>query len=76
MFGRQAVAILAAMGGILASGPASADVVSDFYKGKTVTMITSTGAGGPYDLAARTVSRHMAKFIPGQPTIIVKNMPL
>jgi tripartite-type tricarboxylate transporter receptor subunit TctC len=45
------------------------------YEGKTVTIITSTGVGGVYDLTARVIARHMGRFIPGNPTVIVQNMP-
>ena len=47
----------------------------DVYKGKTITLITSTGVGGLYDLVARLVARHMPRHIPGKPSIIVQNMP-
>jgi tripartite-type tricarboxylate transporter receptor subunit TctC len=47
----------------------------DFYKGKTITLITSTGVGGTYDVVARLVARYMPHYIPGNPTIIVQNMP-
>jgi tripartite-type tricarboxylate transporter receptor subunit TctC len=47
----------------------------DFYKGKAVTLITSTGVGGTYDLIARLVARHMPRYIPGNPTMVVQNMP-
>ena len=46
-----------------------------FYKGKTVTLITSTGVGGTYDVVARLVARIMPRYLPGHPTIIVQNMP-
>ncbi len=60
----------------LASGAdlARADAVSDFYKGKTVTIIVSTG-GGSYVAIARTLADHMRNHIPGNPTIISKAMP-
>jgi tripartite-type tricarboxylate transporter receptor subunit TctC len=45
------------------------------YEGKTITVITSTGVGGVYDLTARVIARHMGRFIPGTPTLIVQNMP-
>ncbi len=47
----------------------------NFYEGKTITIITSTGAGGGYDVTARLLSRHMPRYIPGNPTMIVQNMP-
>lgn len=61
---------------VLASGAhmSKADAVSDFYKGKIVTIIVSTG-GGTYTLVARTIARHMPRHLPGVPTMIVKNMP-
>jgi tripartite-type tricarboxylate transporter receptor subunit TctC len=48
---------------------------NDFYKGKTIMVITSTGVGGAYDVVARLVARHMPRHIPGNPTMIVENMP-
>lgn len=54
---------------------ASAVQAEDFYAGKTITIVTSTGAGGTYDLAARTIARHMPRHLPGAPTMIVQNMP-
>ena len=47
----------------------------DFYKGKTITVVTSTGAGGSYDLLARLLTRFMPRYIPGNPAMIVENMP-
>ncbi len=55
--------------------PARADEVADFYRGKTFTMIVGYSAGGGYDLYARAISRHIGKHIPGNPTVIVNNMP-
>ena len=46
-----------------------------FYKGKTISLITSTGIGGTYDSVARLVARYMPHYIPGTPKIIVQNMP-
>ena len=54
--------------------PASADAVGDFYKGKTVSLIISVGAGDGMDLTARIIARHWRNFISGQPTIVAKNM--
>jgi len=46
-----------------------------FYEGKTIRMIVGYTAGGGFDAYARVISRHMGKHIPGNPTIIVENMP-
>jgi tripartite-type tricarboxylate transporter receptor subunit TctC len=47
----------------------------DFFAGKTVTLIVGYQAGSLYDANARFVARHLARFIPGNPTVIVRNMP-
>jgi tripartite-type tricarboxylate transporter receptor subunit TctC len=47
----------------------------DFYAGKTIEIVVGSDAGGGFDIYARTVARHMASHIPGNPTIIVRNMP-
>jgi tripartite-type tricarboxylate transporter receptor subunit TctC len=54
---------------------ARADAVEDFYTGKTMTVIVGADAGGGYDAQARLMSRHLGRFIPGHPTMIVQNMP-
>src|ERR1043166_8293742 len=59
----------------LAALSAHAQTPAEFYKGKTVTLITSTGVGGTYDLVARLIARHMPRHIPGNPIMIVQNMP-
>ncbi|MDH7794860.1 tripartite-type tricarboxylate transporter receptor subunit TctC [Beijerinckia sp. GAS462] len=46
-----------------------------FYKGKTITIIVGFSPGGGYDLSARTISRYIGKYIPGNPTVVVQNMP-
>lgn len=63
-----------ALTGICASG-ALADPVADFYNGKSISMIISTGPGGGYDKLARTVGRHIGKHIPGNPGVVARNMP-
>jgi tripartite-type tricarboxylate transporter receptor subunit TctC len=50
--------------------PAMAD---DFYKGKTIRFVVGFAPGGGYDLSARVIGRHMGKYIPGNPTIVVEN---
>ena len=55
--------------------PASAQSSQDFYKNKQVRMIIGHSVGNDYDLAGRFLARYLAKHIPGEPTIIVQNMP-
>jgi tripartite-type tricarboxylate transporter receptor subunit TctC len=59
----------------LCAGPALAQSPADFYKGQTVTIILSSAAGGGYDAVARTLAQHLPKHIPGNPQVVVKNMP-
>lgn len=54
---------------------AQADEVADFYKGKRVNLVVSYGPGGGYDVYARVLARHMSRHIPGNPSIVVQNMP-
>jgi tripartite-type tricarboxylate transporter receptor subunit TctC len=54
---------------------ARADAVADFYRGKTISMIAPAGVGGGYDLYTRFLARFYGRFIPGQPAMVVKNMP-
>jgi tripartite-type tricarboxylate transporter receptor subunit TctC len=48
---------------------------ADFYKGKTIRVIIGYSAGGTNDLWARAVARYWSKYIPGNPDVIVQNMP-
>jgi tripartite-type tricarboxylate transporter receptor subunit TctC len=57
------------------AAPAHADPLADFYKSHTVTLITGYSAGGGFDLYTRVVANHLGQHIPGQPRIVVQNMP-
>lgn len=57
------------------AGTASADGVKDFYKGRSITMLIGSGAGGGYDTYSRVLGRHMGRHIPGNPHIVPQNMP-
>ena len=69
---RNAAILLFAAFAALVAVPARAQSP---YEGKTITVVTSTGVGGVYDLTARVIARHMGRYIPGNPTLIVQNMP-
>jgi len=72
MWWRLACVVVAAA---LAHEPASAqDSAAQFYKGKQITVIVGSSAGGGYDIYARLLSRHMPKHIPGNPAMVVTNM--
>jgi tripartite-type tricarboxylate transporter receptor subunit TctC len=74
---RRSIAIAIAILALHAAGAANAqtDPVAEFYKGKTVNILVGYGAGGGYDLYARIVAQFLGKHIPGNPTVIVQNMP-
>jgi tripartite-type tricarboxylate transporter receptor subunit TctC len=75
-FAASGVACLAACAVALLVADASAqDAIASFYRGKTITIGVGFTAGGGYDLHARTLARHMGKHIPGNPNIVVKNVP-
>ena len=50
-------------------------LAQEFYKGKTITLIVGNAPGGGYDHYARLLARHMGRYVPGEPNIVVKNMP-
>ena len=54
---------------------AKAQSIEDVYRGKTVSMVVSSSPGGGYDALSRTLARHLGKHIPGNPTVVVRNMP-
>lgn len=57
------------------TAPATADSVSDFFKGKTVTLISGGSAGGGFSTVARVLGAHWARHIPGNPRVIVDAKP-
>ncbi|MEA2976808.1 MAG: hypothetical protein QOF19_2328 [Alphaproteobacteria bacterium] len=54
--------------------PAAAQSVEQFYKGRNVTLFVASAPGGVNDLVGRLVAKHMGRFIPGEPTIVVQNL--
>lgn len=58
-----------------AAVPAQADAVSDFYKKTRMKLVIGYSPGGGFDRGGRVVARHIYKYIPGKPRIIVQNMP-
>ena len=70
---KKVILITAVIASMLALfGTASAQ--SNFYEGKTIRIVVGFSPGGGYDALARMLSRHMPKYIPGNPTIVVDNM--
>ncbi len=67
----RAIVLLAA---VLIFAPANTARAADFYKDKTLTLIVGFAPGGGVDTTARVVARHLVRFIPGGPSIVVQNM--
>jgi len=66
------VTLIATVTVAVAATPAAA---ADSYAGKTIEWIVGAPPGGGYDIYARVVARHLGRHIPGEPTVVVKNMP-
>ena len=60
---------------LTAAGASAQDAVASFYRGKTVTIVVASSPGGGYDLYGRLIARFMSRHIPGNPQIVVQNMP-
>ena len=66
--------VIAAAVGAMAA-PALADAVSDFFAGKTVSLIVGFPPGGGYDTYIRLLARHYGAYVPGHPSMVPSNMP-
>jgi len=73
MISKQAIRLIIALG--MAPGLSPTASADEFFAGKTITIVAGYGAGSGYDINARFVARHIARHIPGKPTVIVRNMP-
>ena len=70
---RTAAAFIAAA--LLIAPRAGAQTVEEFYQGKTLTLIVGNGPGGGFDVFARLLARHIGRYLPGHPSVVVQNMP-
>jgi tripartite-type tricarboxylate transporter receptor subunit TctC len=55
--------------------PQAAQAQADFYKGKTITVIVGTRVGGSIGNTSLLISRHLGRYIPGNPAVILRQMP-
>lgn len=74
-FGSRLAAAVAALVLLASAACAQSGSQADFYKGKQIRMIVGFPAGNEYDIGARLLAQYWEKHIPGNPTIIVQNMP-
>ncbi len=68
------LAIVVLLTTVIAVSARAQDAVETFYKGRQINLIVGYGPGGGYDLTARLLARHLGRFIPGNPSIVVQNM--
>jgi tripartite-type tricarboxylate transporter receptor subunit TctC len=59
----------------LLSAASSSAAESNYFAGKTIRVVVGSSAGGGYDLWARLMAQHIGKHIPGNPSVVVQNMP-
>ncbi len=71
---RQSIFGVTALFATLAT-PAFAQDPAQFYAGRTITFAVGYGAGASYDSGARLIARHLGKYVPGKPNVVVQNMP-
>lgn len=60
---------------VLTPCAARADDVADFYRGRRIDLIVGFGPGGGNDVYARLLARHIGRYLPGNPNVVVQNMP-
>jgi tripartite-type tricarboxylate transporter receptor subunit TctC len=72
---RTRIGFVAAVAALVLTAAAAHTSTPEFYKGKTLRIIVATAAGGGFDTYSRVVARHLGKHLPGNPNIIVQNMP-
>ena len=73
---RQILQSLGALGAVaLAPSAFAQDSVESFYRGRNIMLTVPTSPGGINDLSGRLVGRHLGRFIPGAPNIVVQNVP-
>src|SRR5262249_28064716 len=67
--------LMVTLAGLILTVPVHAQPIESFYRGRTVTVVVGYSVGGGYDAHARVLARHLGKHIPGNPSVVVQNMP-
>ena len=73
MLGRSTVASFSMA--VLLAQPAAAQTAEEFYKGKALTLVVGNGPGGGFDVFGRLLARYIGRYVPGNPSVVVQNMP-
>jgi tripartite-type tricarboxylate transporter receptor subunit TctC len=69
---RRGPIALATLAAFAVANPVHAN---DYYAGKTITLMVGTDTGGGFSIYARVIAKHLPRYIPGNPTIVIRNMP-
>src|SRR5437868_5612357 len=72
---RMRALLFAILCGLLTADAVRADQVEDFYRGRQVRLVIGSNTGGTYDLYGRLLAAHLGRHIPGNPAVIITNMP-
>jgi tripartite-type tricarboxylate transporter receptor subunit TctC len=73
--GMRPIAFACIVAATLASAcPARTQSVAEFYRGKTINLDIGSSVGGGYDIHGRLLARHIGKYIPGNPTVVPRNV--
>ena len=69
------LSLIVTLGALLALAPQPVPGQDSFYKGKSIRVVVATSAGGGFDAYTRTITRHLGRHIPGNPSFVIENMP-
>ena len=72
---RGTIAAMTAALGLMVSAPALAQDEAAFFKGKTVRILVGGASGAAYDFVGRALAAHIGRHLPGEPSVVVENMP-
>ena len=72
---RRALQLIVLLACVLSATPTRADAVSDFYHGRIIRLIIGSNNGGSYDTYGRMFAAHLSRHVPGEPQIVIENMP-
>jgi tripartite-type tricarboxylate transporter receptor subunit TctC len=72
---RKSMGVFVWLACLALTGPAAAQSSADFYRGRQIHVVVGTEAGQDYDTWARLVTRYMRRYLPGDPTFVIENMP-
>ena len=75
LVGLRHLAAVALAAGLVSGAARAQDSVAGFYKGRTLTIVVGSSPGGGYDLYSRLLGRFLGRHVPGNPNVLIQNMP-